>query len=412
MIRAPGARAAPDPDQGQEHANDVITDADPVHLDNPAWPPSPQYASVLQQVPPLPPPPSDYRLPSGSANTTTTGVSSTQGGGRRRPKSPVKSLVDLPYAETPVYAQSLVDIQELLDDVARKLCKDLLDVALGRRVVPLRVRAHVDAKIKQLNPLVEAEIEDSNVMALARAEDGEGSEDGPGLALLMELNTICSIVVQTKHALDVGKNFAEVHWNERIHSSILAAALEPQMMESTVQDRKVAFYNVTVAKIAPGCIPAHVREDDLEGKMVDYCIVLCDRQVQHAAMTTLTALQSSSSQSSPSRPRIRSINQTEYAPVHLSPISVSIETKRSGGSEDQAQVQLSVWVMAQFRRIHQIRGTDRPGPVDITLPLLYVAGDEWRVLFAWEDAHGIVSHLLFFSTCLSVCLPVMLTILV
>lgn len=317
------------------------------------------------------------RTPSEVTTTSTATASTASTQGRRRAKSPVKSLADLPYAETPVYAQSLTDVQELQDNTARELCIGLRQIASGRHVVPGCLRAHVDAQIERLTSLEEDELEDKHVRT--------NGEDDPG-ALLAELNTLCSIVRQTKRALQPGSNFAEPHWNERIHSRILEAALEPQATE----EPHVAFFNVTVAKIATGCVPTDVKGVDLEAKMVDYCIVLCDEEVQNAARHTIsTHLQSQSSSQFVSPRPVRSINQTEYTPLHLCPISVSIETKRSGGSEDQAQVQLSVWVLAQFRRIHQILGPDRSGPVDITLPLLYVAGEEWRVLFAWEDKYGI-----------------------
>lgn len=338
------------------------------------------YVGVLRQAPALPPPQQGSRPSSESAATTSTTTTSTQG--RRRAKSPVKSLADLPYAETPVYAQSLDNVEELRDNGARDLCLGLRQIASGRCVVPRLIRMRVDAQIESLTRLEEDELEDKHMMTDTDSKDKED-------ALLVELDTICGIVKQTKRALQPGSNYSEPHWNERIHSRILEAALEPQ--NTAEEARSVTFLNVTVAKIASGCMPAHVKGVDLEGKMVDYCIVLCDDEVQNAARSTISAHLQTSSQPTSSQ-TVRSINQTEYAPVHLCPISVSIETKKSGGSEDQAQVQLSVWVMAQFRRIHQI--WDRPGPVDITLPLLYVAGEEWRVLFAWEDEHSIVSSLL------------------
>ncbi|KAK7708358.1 hypothetical protein SLS63_013495 [Diaporthe eres] len=293
------------------------------------------YIGVLRQVPPLPPPESRVvsRTPSEFTTTSTATASTASTQGRRRAKSPVKSLADLPYAETPVYAQSLTDVQELQDDTARELCIGLRQIASGRRVVPGCLRAHVDAQIERLTGLEEDELEDKHV-----ATNGEDDYD----ALLAELSTLCGIVKQTKRALQPGSNFAEPHWNERIHSRVLEVALEPQ----ATKEPHVAFFNVTVAKIATGCIPADVKGVDLEAKMVDYCIVLCDEEVQNAARHTISAhlhLQSQpSSQFASPRP-VRSINQTEYTPLHLCPISVSIETKRSGGSEDQAQVQLSHW---------------------------------------------------------------------
>ncbi|KAL2282150.1 hypothetical protein FJTKL_11190 [Diaporthe vaccinii] len=277
------------------------------------------YVGVLRQAPPLPPPESRVvsRTPSEFTTTSTATASTASTQGRRRAKSPVKSLANLPSAETPVYAQSLTDVQELQDDTARELCIGLRQIASGRRVVPGCLRAHVDAQIERLTGLEEDELEDKHV-----ATNGEDDYD----ALLAELSTLCGIVKQTKRALQPGSNFAEPHWNERIHSRVLKVALEPQ----ATKEPHVAFFNVTVAKIATGCIPADVKGVDLEAKMVDYCIVLCDEEVQNAARHTISAhlhLQSQpSSQFASPRP-VRSINQTEYTPLHLCPISVKLRDR-------------------------------------------------------------------------------------
>ncbi|KAK1974208.1 hypothetical protein LZ30DRAFT_608590 [Colletotrichum cereale] len=80
---------------------------------------------------------------------------------------------------------------------------------------------------------------------------------------------------------------------------------------------------------------------------------------------------------------LQSINHTEYDPLRQAPITVSIETKKPGGSEDAAKAQLSVWASAQILRLRQLLGGSEE-PVGITLPLLFVSGPTWQLLFAIE----------------------------
>ncbi|GKT96685.1 hypothetical protein Ct61P_14535 [Colletotrichum tofieldiae] len=171
----------------------------------------------------------------------------------------------------------------------------------------------------------------------------------------------------------------------------------------------VSVFNCTQAKIAASCVPRHASKGiDLEAKMVDYCISIRDRDIErtarHAVQSQLwkpSASTSSSAASSSaasvssagdafSSPRkrkaptpLQSINHTEYDPLCLAPITVSIETKKPGGSEDGAKAQLSVWASAQILRLRQLLG-DPEKPLGITFPLLLVTGPTWQLLFAVE----------------------------
>ncbi|GKT51847.1 uncharacterized protein ColSpa_12028 [Colletotrichum spaethianum] len=147
--------------------------------------------------------------------------------------------------------------------------------------------------------------------------------------------------------------------------------------------------------------------------MVDYCMTINDAEIERAARNAVRlqrwpvdATPSSSSAatsssaasssndgdvfSSPTKATRRrrlphppqSINQTEYGPLSMSPISVSIETKKNDGSEDMAKAQLSVWASAQILRLRQLIGSDEP--LGITLPLVFVLGSTWQLLFAVE----------------------------
>ncbi|KAJ3455677.1 hypothetical protein MRS44_017159 [Fusarium solani] len=49
-----------------------------------------------------------------------------------------------------------------------------------------------------------------------------------------------------------------------------------------------------------------------------------------------------------------SINHTSYPPLRSHPLSVSIETKRSGESEQKAQLQMGVWQAAQWKLLSEL----------------------------------------------------------
>ncbi|KAJ9634226.1 hypothetical protein H2199_009056 [Coniosporium tulheliwenetii] len=81
----------------------------------------------------------------------------------------------------------------------------------------------------------------------------------------------------------------------------------------------------------------------------------------------------------------QSINQTMYDSLRQRPIAISIETKTPNAPEEQAGVQLGVWVAAHFTRLRGLVDTQMP-----TLPLLFVTGHDWHILFAASRTAGIL----------------------
>lgn len=90
------------------------------------------------------------------------------------------------------------------------------------------------------------------------------------------------------------------------------------------------------------------------------------------------------------------INHTDYGPLALKPIAVSIESKVSGEGETKALVQLAIWVHAHIQRLRIIlehRGKD-PAKAEWkipALPLVLVSGAQWHVYFAVAEDDGQVS---------------------
>jgi hypothetical protein len=140
----------------------------------------------------------------------------------------------------------------------------------------------------------------------------------------------------------------------------------------------------TTARILPSLVPRRASGDILKSKLVDYTINLLPNEEMDSVIRLLL-------QSQPVN--LQTINQTMYGPVRYQPIAISIETKTPNASED-AMVQLRVWVAAHFNRLRML---SREDPVSLTLPLLYVSGTQWFLLFARDSAQKIVCYFIYLA---------------
>lgn len=95
---------------------------------------------------------------------------------------------------------------------------------------------------------------------------------------------------------------------------------------------------------------------------------------------------------------LQTINQTSFTPVRFRPIAISIETKTPNASEEEAMIQLGMWVAAHFKRIRMFSRGELVTP---TLPLLYVSSAQWSLLFAIDRGKHVVCPSIRTS-----CLPV------
>lgn len=118
-----------------------------------------------------------------------------------------------------------------------------------------------------------------------------------------------------------------------------------------------------------------------------------------------------------------SVNHTTYVPLRFRPIAISIETKTISRTEEEARVQLAIWVAALLARIRQLMLSQRQPPpqqqqpgtpsypapglaeaqaqaeaeVDalltaIIFPLLYVQNEKWHVFFARASVPATSNH--------------------
>lgn len=150
--------------------------------------------------------------------------------------------------------------------------------------------------------------------------------------------------------------------------------------------------NSTTARIHPKAFnPKNVNGDSLQGKMVDYaiCLELDPAEPMFDRMWNTMELEPTSHQY---------INHTSFDPVRFRPIAVSIETKVDG-SEVEATIQLSVWVVAHFKRLQAIIQRSGVCPQMSVLPLIHILGHDWFATLAVQGDSKTVGILSAFSTC-------------
>lgn len=159
---------------------------------------------------------------------------------------------------------------------------------------------------------------------------------------------------------------SEPTWNTEVHSRILALALAPHPA--------VGYKDVTTAQIWPWyLVPALASGDLVASKMVDYAIYLSP---EHAGIK-----QSVHGLLQRQPLGLQSVNQTRCDSLRHRPIAVSIETKTPDAEEEEAKVQLIVWAAAQLNRLRMLN----PAADALFLPLVYISGPSWYLLFASMD---------------------------
>jgi hypothetical protein len=168
--------------------------------------------------------------------------------------------------------------------------------------------------------------------------------------------------IRDSTAVCKAQHLHEPSWNERVHSRMLEQAIRGCF--------GVEYHNITCARVIKELIGSNKSGEALEQKMIHYAITLGPPLVSKSeAMTRLTA--------SP-QPFHRTINPSEYSPLCHNPIVISIEAKSPNGSREHGEVQLPMWVAAHFNRLRMLT----LDPVGITLPLIQVSDEYWRLLFA------------------------------
>ncbi|KAF2453094.1 hypothetical protein BDY21DRAFT_357261 [Lineolata rhizophorae] len=315
------------------------------------------------------------RSPSRPAQTESDAPSTS-----KRSTSPVKRVAALQDVGSGIFYRELSDNGTELGTEGQELFWLLQDSSLGIAALPAALEPELLPEQGRIRPF---QIDTTDL----RSRD----------ELLAELETVREINRASRRC--VRDSESEPEWNNSVHGTLLRLALR--------KEDRAGFRYITTARIDPQYVPAHSSGLGMLSKMVDYAIYLETSGPSSFDLST----------SSPLHERIsalitdvtHSINHTSYVSLRHRPIAVSIETKTIGRPEEEARVQLAIWVAAQFERIRSLftetaypasipaptKASRRKNPkalseeLDrnavlgrIVFPLLYVQSVQWTVLFA------------------------------
>ncbi|KAF4971525.1 hypothetical protein FSARC_1661 [Fusarium sarcochroum] len=154
----------------------------------------------------------------------------------------------------------------------------------------------------------------------------------------------------------------EAGWNNLVHTPLLRSVFYGRSARGLQLD---GFSPCTSANIL-----SDYRIDNYHSKRVDYVFQLNPSKDdnQPATIEAVKKLRTSLNDDS--------INHTSSPSLRAYPISVSIETKRSGDSETKAQLQMGNWQMAQWRHLSKLAGDDlKKLPF---IPGMFIHGHAWK----------------------------------
>ncbi|KPM35264.1 hypothetical protein AK830_g11308 [Neonectria ditissima] len=168
----------------------------------------------------------------------------------------------------------------------------------------------------------------------------------------------------------------EASWNVEVHHRLLESIFRGP---TSCQGHPVDFMTCTSARPYRKYLPY-----SSSSKMVDLCLY----DNTNADSEALQAL----AQHTPTL----SVNHTDFPPIQLRPIVLSIETKRPGKELDMAQLQMGVWHAAQWKFLRSIVAktapVERETLVDEAMselgyiPGIIIQGHRWLFVFSTMES--------------------------
>ncbi|KAL8291228.1 hypothetical protein RB597_005459 [Gaeumannomyces tritici] len=208
------------------------------------------------------------------------------------------------------------------------------------------------------------------------------AQESPSLADILR--------VLDKAAEYAERGWDEAGWNVAVHYPLLRLAIP--------DESQVDIAPCTTADIQRQFLPTSASRQT-GGKRVDFCITINPHwpRARFESTPASRAIKGVCRQ----LPGL-SINHTSYHPLADRPIAISIETKRLGGSVENAEIQLGIWQAAQWNMLEMLTRSERsgtapplakePNPSDSPssgpeltslngldfLPAIYIVGHEWK----------------------------------
>lgn len=139
---------------------------------------------------------------------------------------------------------------------------------------------------------------------------------------------------------------SEAHWNCAVHYPVLALALE-----SHPRLRAMCCTSATISTEHQALQGPPLSSIKSDAKKVDFCIAIRQSGVdRHPAIADINMSES--------------VNHSNHPSLLSNPIAISIETKTASPNQEEAELQMGVWMTAHFSRLRALlaRPCDRrPG---------------------------------------------------
>jgi hypothetical protein len=146
----------------------------------------------------------------------------------------------------------------------------------------------------------------------------------------------------------------ELGWNMEVHHLILSSIFRRPQSSRALTDCPLNFAPCTTTRVNPEFLPRHA-----SGKMVDFCIYY-DTNAHDGDEDDEQRLRQQQQQQQQHALRLLSremptltVNHTDFNPMRLHPIMLSIETKKPGKEQERANLQMAVWLAAQWASLQR-----------------------------------------------------------
>ncbi|KAH7019846.1 hypothetical protein EDB80DRAFT_771658 [Ilyonectria destructans] len=192
------------------------------------------------------------------------------------------------------------------------------------------------------------------------------------LGKLPDIDTILNIWEEAQDCELEGHSKAS--WNCAVHYPLLHAALRlAKVNQPDVQKQvQIKAFNVMAAQVSRpyATYTAHASHN----KHIDFCISIKPEKRSPLSDALYRVAQQSAH---------LSVNHTDYTPLINSPISLSIETKRTGEDWQAALQQMSTWMAGHWKRLRELAQESGAEGLEF-LPGIIIQGHDWMFIAATQ----------------------------
>ncbi|KAL6871969.1 hypothetical protein J3F83DRAFT_733295 [Trichoderma novae-zelandiae] len=252
--------------------------------------------------------------PSASVATSDTNSVSRS---RSRTSSVKRQMMRLRLGETGIDYQPLNETT--VPDVAKMLFLTMTEYGRCQRILPDALKQHITETLKMDEILCRQ-------WQYCFKTERDPADDLPGrIPSLEEIQTLLAMATECER-----HKHEEASWNAEVHLRLLHGVFR------TLVGKQYGEFNAMLCSTARP--HADFRPILSNSKMIDICVYASldqNNEIDAVAKFCRTA------------PTL-SINHTDFEPLQLRPIILSIETKKHGAESDKAQLQIGVWHAAQW----------------------------------------------------------------